>query len=112
MAKEVASGSLSFRVHIIPAEETAAEDLLRYAETTTLSDGSFELKHLAPGKYFLLAREIPEKGMIEGQSRAVAWDQVERARLRREAQALGQQIELRPCQQINDYALRVSVKPK
>jgi hypothetical protein len=108
--KEGSSASPYWRVHILPAEETAAEDLLRYAETTTRGDGSFELKHLAPGKYLLLAREIPEKERIESQ--AVAWDHAERAKLRREAQALSQEVELRPCQQINDYALRFSVKPK
>jgi carboxypeptidase family protein len=111
-AKEGAPTSLCWRVHILPAEETAAEDLLRYAETVTRSDGSFELKHLAPGKYLLLAREIPEKEGIEDQYGAVAWDHVKRAKLHREAQALGQEIEIRPCQQINDYALRLSVKPK
>ena len=111
-AKEGSSASLYLRVHILPAEETAVEDLLRYAETVTQSDGSFELKHLAPGKYFLLAREIPEKELIENQYSAVAWDHVERAKLRREAQALRQEVELRPCQQINDYALRFAVKLK
>lgn len=110
--KEGSSASPYWRVHILPAEEAAAEDLLRYAETTTQGDGSFELKHLAPGKYLLLAREIPEKERIEGQAGPVARDDAERAKLRREAQALGQEVELRPCQQINDYALRFSVKPK
>jgi len=111
-AKEGVPALLCWRVQILPAEETAAEDLLRYAETVTRSDGSFELKHLAPGKYFLLAREIPEKELIENQYSAVAWDHVERAKLRREAQALRQEVELRPCQQINDYALRFAVKLK
>ena len=111
-AKEGAPASLYWRVHILPAEETAAEDILRYAETTTRSDGSFELKHLAPGKYILLAREIPEKERIKNQYGAVAWDHVERTKLRREAQALGQQVELRPCRQIDDYALRFAVKLK
>jgi carboxypeptidase family protein len=112
LAKGGASASLGWSVHILPAEETAAEDLLRYTETTTRSDGSFELKRLAPGKYLLLAREITEKEGIENQYSAVAWDHVERAKLRREAQALGQEVELRPCQQINDYALRFAVKLK
>jgi Carboxypeptidase regulatory-like domain len=111
-AREGAFASPRWRVHIIPAEETAAEDLLRYAETTTRSDGSFEMKHLAPGKYFLLAREILAREWIEDQPKVVAWDHLERAKLRREAQALKQEIALRPCQQINDYALRIAVKLK
>jgi carboxypeptidase family protein len=105
-AKEKSAGSLSWRVHIIPAEETSTEDLLRYAETVTRSDGSFDLKHVAPGKYFILAREIAVKESPEEQYNAVAWDQIERAKLRKEAQAIGQKIELRACQRINDYTFQ------
>jgi hypothetical protein len=88
-----------WRVHLVPAEDGAAEDVLRYAETLTQSDGSFELKHLAPGKYLLLARAISEKESRESQSHLVAWDSLERAKLRRDAESLKQEIELRPCQQ-------------
>jgi hypothetical protein len=34
------------RVRLVPAEETAAEDVLRYAETVAQSDASFKLKHI------------------------------------------------------------------
>jgi hypothetical protein len=99
-----------WRVHILPVEEAKAEDLLRYAETVTGSDGSFELKHLAPGKYLLLAREISDG--VDDQYSTVSWDQVKRAKLRREAQVLGQKLELKPCQQINDFTLRFSAETK
>ena len=99
-------------IHLVPSEAEAAEDVSRYAETTTSSEGAFELKHLAPGKYFVLAREISGKTSLTNEALPVAWDNVERAKLRREAQALKQEIEFRPCQQINDYLLRVSTKPK
>lgn len=97
-----------WRVHLVPAEETAAENVLRYAETDVQGDASFELKHIAPGKYYLLAQKVVEKGPADNQFRLAAWDDLERAKLRREAQALNQEIELRPCQQINDYLLRNS----
>lgn len=97
-----------WREHLVPAEETAAENVLRYADAGAQSDASFELKHIAPGKYYLLARKISEKELDESQSRPAAWDNVERAKLHREAQALNQEIELRPCQRINDYVLRHS----
>jgi hypothetical protein len=96
--KAGASSSSQWKVHLIPVEEESAEDVLRYAETLTQSNGSFELKHLAPGKYFLLAREVSEKDR-ENHPRPAAWDSLERTKLRRDAQSLRQEIELRPCQQ-------------
>jgi hypothetical protein len=110
-AKDGDSAQTRWRVSLIPAEEEAAENVLRYAETVTRSDASFELKHVAPGKYYLLAQKVSEKEPIDDQSRPAAWDNPERAKLRREAQTLKQEIELRPCQQINDYTLRASAKP-
>jgi hypothetical protein len=99
-----------WRVYLVPSEETAAENVLRYAETGAQSDASFELKHIAPGNYYLLAQKILEKDLSENQSRLAAWDNIERAKLRSEAQALKQEIELRPYQQINDYLLHPSAK--
>jgi Carboxypeptidase regulatory-like domain len=101
-----------WRVRLIPAEEAAAENVLRYAETLTRGDASFELKQVAPGKYYLLAQKVSEKEPIDDQFRLAAWDNAERAKLRRDAQTLKQEIELRPCQQINDYTLRPSAKPR
>jgi protocatechuate 3,4-dioxygenase beta subunit len=111
-AKDGDSAQPRWRVSLIPAEEAAAENVLRYAETLTRSDASFELMHVAPGKYYLLAQKVSEKEPIDDQSRPAAWDNSERAKLRREAQTLKQEIELRPCQQINDYSLRASAKPR
>jgi hypothetical protein len=102
------AASTRWRVHLVPAEETAAQDVLRYAETDAQSDSSFELKHIAPGKYYLLARKISEKEPIENQALPAAWDNVGRAKLRSEGQALKQEIELQPHQQITDYLLRTS----
>jgi hypothetical protein len=107
-AGEKASSPSRWRVHLVPAEEAAAEDVLRYAETIARNDGAFELKHLAPGKYFLLVRQVSEKEVGRSQSRPVVWDHLERAKLRREAQDLKREIELRACQQVRDYALDLS----
>src|SRR5262249_37149936 len=49
------------RVHLIPAEVTAADDVLRYAERMVRADGSFEFNHLAPGKDLLHKRPGPGK---------------------------------------------------
>jgi len=94
------------RVHLIPAETTAADELIRYAEATVGGDGSFEFKHVAPGKYMLHTRQASEKEANDDQSRPVAWDAVERAKLRREAAAAKNEIELKVCERVKDHVLR------
>jgi hypothetical protein len=94
------------RVHMIPSETTAADDLLRYAEAPVRGDGSFEFKHIAPGKYLLNARQTPEKEANDDQARPLAWDAVERAKLRREAAAAKNEIELKVCERVKDHVLR------
>jgi protocatechuate 3,4-dioxygenase beta subunit len=91
------------RVHLLPAEREAADDLVRYAEATATSDGSFHFKNLAPGRYYLLGKSIKDHAI----TRPLAWDSAQRAVLRKEAEAAGNQIELKTCQHINDYKLSV-----
>ncbi len=94
------------RVHLIPAETAAADYLLRYAEAPVRGDGSFDFKHMAPGKYLLHTRQLGEKEANDGKARPVAWVAIERAKLRREAEAAKNEIELKACQRVNDYVLR------
>ncbi len=93
------------RVHLIPAEPTAAESLLRYSELVTAT-GAFNLINLAPGKYWLLAKPVVEEISSTTLPAPIAWDAVERARLRKEAEAAKIEIELKSCQRVKDYVLR------
>ncbi len=95
------------RVHVIPAEKDAADNVLRYAETRTGSDRRFSFSNLAPGKYWLLAYPTAENEAADKQIRPKAWDSAERTKLRRDAETANQVIELQPCQRAVDYALRV-----
>ncbi len=94
------------RVHLIPAEVSAADDVLRYAETTVRNDGGFEFKHIAPGKYLLHTRQVAEKEANDDQTRPTAWDPIERAKLRRRAAAVKNEIELKACQRVKEHVLR------
>ncbi|MGH9837051.1 MAG: MSCRAMM family protein, partial [Blastocatellia bacterium] len=94
------------RAHLVPAEPNAADDVLRYVEAMVRADGSFALNNLAPGKYLLYTRQLTEKEATDGQIRPAAWDAVERAKLRREAEAAKNEIELQPCQRVKDHVLR------
>jgi hypothetical protein len=105
-ASEGAKLPARLRVHLIPAEREAADDVLRYAQTTARSDGSFAFHNLAPGKYWLLARAIADDELPESADRPWAWDNAERVKLRREAESAKVELELQPCQRLSDYALR------
>ena len=60
--------------------------MLRYHEVVT-RDGNFALQHLAPGKYLVYARAVPEEESDEKPAKPVAWEAVERAKLRQAAEA-------------------------
>jgi hypothetical protein len=94
------------RVHLVPAEAAAANDVLRYAETFARSDGSFSLGNIAPGKYWLVARAAPDEEPIDGPPAPVAWNAIERAKLRKEAESIKTEVELKPCQRIVDQVVR------
>jgi hypothetical protein len=105
-AKDGGSLPPRLRVHLVPAEITAADDVLRYREATTGPKNSFEFKHLAPGKYLLLARSISENEANGDALRLAAFDPAQRAQLRREAEAAKNEIEVMPCQPVKNHALR------
>lgn len=91
-----------FRVHLIPVEREAVDEVLRYAETEAAADGIFTLRQLAPGKYWLVARTVET---TTERPLPLAWNQTERLKLRRAAEAANVVIELQPCQQMKDYVL-------
>jgi hypothetical protein len=94
------------RVHLIPAEDAAGDNVLRYAETLIRGDGSFGVSNLAPGKYWLVARAAADDEPIDRPLLPAAWDAVERAKLRREASTMKNEVELQPCARAKDYVLR------
>ena len=91
-------------IYAVPVEKEHANDVLRYAQAKLKNDGSFTLAHLAPGKYWLLA-QIAEESNDTAPHQA-AWDAVERAALRKEAEATSVTIELQTCQRLSDYVVR------
>lgn len=107
-SKYAAGASPGLQIHLLPAEESAKDDLLRYAERLASKKGEFEFKNVAPGKYWLLTRQAPATESVDIQSRPVAWDDAERIKLRRDTKK--NEIELKPCQRLDDYALKTSLR--
>lgn len=98
------------RAHLIPAEPNAADDVLRYAEAAVRADGAFVLTNLAPGKYWLMARIKPGDEPSDRPVRPTAWDASERAKLRKEAEAMKIEVELKPCQRVADQMIKYSAR--
>jgi hypothetical protein len=94
------------RIFLVPSENDAGDAVLRYAETTARGDRSFAFGNLAPGKYWLLARPVAEEEPVDRPPTPLAWDANERAKLRREAMAMKNEVELQPCGRENGYVLR------
>lgn len=99
---EGASFPADLRVHLVPADREQANDVLRYSETTTMSDGSFAFSNIAPGRYFIVSRVEPDTS-----PRSSAFDPTARTKLRQEAEAAKVVIDLKPCQRLRDYELRI-----
>jgi hypothetical protein len=91
------------QVYVIPAEKESADDLLRYAQAQAGGSGDFQFKHLAPGRYYLLAKPIKEDAQGKSSGRLQAFDNAQRAILRKEAEAAGRVVELQPCQRMTEY---------
>ena len=87
------------QIHLIPAEKENADDVLRYAQTNTTGEGAFQFRHIAPGRYLLLAKPAKEDSV------KLSWDAAQRAALRKEAEAIGNLVELGACQRRDDFKL-------
>ncbi|HJQ71269.1 MAG TPA: carboxypeptidase regulatory-like domain-containing protein [Blastocatellia bacterium] len=107
-AKEGERLASQVRIHLAPAEPESKDDALRYREVMADADGDFAIASLAPGRYFILAREVAETSAAEDEPRPAGWDEATRAAIRREAEAVNQTIELQPCKRVADYSVRVA----
>jgi hypothetical protein len=93
------------RIFLLPAEAESTDDVLRFFETDMQRDGSFAIRNIAPGRYYLITRLVNENA-VEENVRPVAWDADLRKLLHTEAEAKNQLIELQTCQRVSDYVYR------
>ncbi|MCI0662911.1 MAG: carboxypeptidase-like regulatory domain-containing protein [Acidobacteria bacterium] len=105
IAEEGSSLPPRMRVYLVPAELVAVDDLLRYFEIQASPQYTFSIGSIAPGKYWMLSRPIADE-TINIPVKPAAWDNIERARLRKEAESRMNEIELKPCQRLGDQVLK------
>jgi hypothetical protein len=94
------------RAHLVPAEPNATDEVLRYVESIVRNDGAFAFNNIAPGKYWLITRVTPAEEPGNRPAMPPAWDASARAKLRKEAEAMKIEIELKPCQRITDQVVK------
>jgi hypothetical protein len=105
--------AIKMRVHVVPAEPEAVDEVVRYSETEAATDGSFSLMNIAPGKYWLVAREASEQEQPQSDRKPIAWDAGGRMGLRFEGDASKKVIELASCRRVADFVLKYTplIKP-
>ena len=94
------------KVHLVPAEPEAVDEVLRYFEAEVATDGGFSLINIAPGKYWLVAREMSEQEKSEADRKPLAWNSAGRMGLRFEGDATKKVIELTYCRRVADLVLK------
>ena len=97
------------RVYLLPAERENLENVLRFFEARTESDGSFAIGNIAPGRYWLLGRVGDESDPTK--VKAIRQDSALRSQVLKEVEGAKNEISLQPCQRMLDYDLRYPPAP-
>jgi hypothetical protein len=94
-------------VYLVPVEREKADDVLRFYAAPVDAAEKVELNNIAPGRYWVLiqpAVEGPESPLLKFRLP----DEAEtRLRLRRAAEAAKTKIELKPCQNVADFRIKL-----
>jgi len=89
---QTAESAESLHVYVVPAQRENDVEALGYRESQVKADGTFSVAHLAPGRYWLLARAPAEGDTAKT--------------LKRAAEKANLTVELQPCQQLSNYVLK------
>jgi hypothetical protein len=76
---------------------------LKLAPTAMVSG---KIVEMAPGKYMLLIRDARHEQPDDIPPAPAAWDANERIKLRKEAEALKVEVDLKPCQRVSDQVVK------
>lgn len=94
-------------MYLVPAEKEADDDPLRFYVASVTAEGKVSLNNLAPGRYLVFAQEATES--ISPSTKLRSPDETAyRLKLRRTAETVKTEIELKPCQKLTD----LKVPPK
>jgi len=94
------------RVFIVPSERDKVNDPLRYFTGEVNGDGTFLLTNLPPGRYWVLAQQSQAEIPTSTEKLRLPDALEARTNIRRAAEAAKVEVELKPCQSLNDFKLR------
>jgi len=96
-------------VYLIPAERDLGDDPLRFYGAAVTAEGKVALNNLAPGRYLVFAQEATDES-VSLLTRLRSPDETAyRSSLRRKAETVKAEIELKSCQKATDLKVRVSL---
>lgn len=104
-SEEKAGGAQGIKIFLVPAEQDAADNVLRYAETRPGGDGKFILCNLAPGTYRLLT--WPEANLLGSSRELPSYFPPPFRQKLRQAAAEEPLIALKPCQSLANVVLTI-----
>ncbi len=96
-------------VYLVPADREKAEDVLRFFASRVFPDGSFALDNLPPGRYLAIAKSVSENESNVLSKLRLPDETEARGKLLKEGEAAKTQIELKPCQNVTNYSLPITV---
>jgi hypothetical protein len=96
-------------VYLIPAEREMVDDPLRFYGAAVTAEGKVALDNLAPGRYLVFAQEVTDESVSPLTRLRSPGETTYRSSLRRKAETVKSEIELKPCQKVVDLKVRVSL---
>lgn len=105
--REDSKPAANLNVIFVPAEREKVDDVLRYFAVDVGADQTFSADNLPPGRYWVATASRLPRDAPAGNNLRLPDGTQQRTRLRLMAEATNFVIEVKPCQNITDYKLRV-----
>jgi carboxypeptidase family protein len=97
----------SWFAYLVPAEPEHANNSLRFYGGPVSPEGKVQLVNLAPGRYWVLVQPVIDSAIPQFR---IPDETDTRAKLRRDAEELKTEIELKPCQDLSDFKITVKTQ--
>jgi hypothetical protein len=97
-------------VYLVPVEPEYAGNSLRFYGGTVSPEGKIQLVNLAPGRYWVLVQPAVDDASSAFPQFRIPDETETRAKLRRRAEELKTEIELKPCRELSDFKIIVKTQ--
>ena len=94
-------------IYFTPSERDKAEDPLRYFTQQVSDDGTFLLTSIPPGHYWLIAQPSSQDSPTTTEKLRLPDALDMRTKIRRAAESAKVEVELKPCQNLTDYKIKL-----